>query len=78
MSTACSSTPRATTTASTDEDDIKVRTGPRYPADPQQLIEELIGMGVMRRRRDGRIDLPDVYRIAFGVGRKGGVPRAAG
>lgn len=35
-------------------------------------------MGVMRRRRDGRIDLPDVYRIAFGVGRKGGVPRAAG
>ncbi|WP_261400515.1 hypothetical protein [Streptomyces salinarius] len=32
----------------------------------------------MRRRRDGRIDLPDVYRIAFGVGHKGGVPRGAG
>ncbi|MFD0249397.1 hypothetical protein ACFVGX_00640 [Streptomyces sp. NPDC127113] len=61
-----------------DDDEIKVRTGPRYPEDPKLLIEELIGLGVMRRRRDGRIDLPDVYRIAFGVGRKGGVPRVAG
>jgi hypothetical protein len=26
-------------------------------------------------RSDGRLDLPDVYRIAFGLGRKGGVPR---
>lgn len=54
-----------------------VRTGPRYPEEPARLIEELIALGVMRRRRDGRIDLPDVYRIAFGVGRKGGVPRVA-
>ncbi|MBQ1094769.1 hypothetical protein KBY55_01295 [Streptomyces sp. b94] len=61
-----------------DEDESKVRTGPRYPEDPRLLIEELIALGVMRRRRDGRIDLPDVYRIAFGVGRKGGVPRVAG
>ncbi|MFH8237284.1 hypothetical protein [Streptomyces sp. NPDC018321] len=59
------------------EDDTLVRTGPRYPEDPRLLIEELIALGVMRRRRDGRIDLPDVYRIAFGVGRKGGVPRVA-
>ncbi|MCF2436010.1 hypothetical protein LV779_22890 [Streptomyces thinghirensis] len=61
-----------------NDDEIKVRTGPRYPEDPQLLIEELIALGVMRRHRDGRIDLPDVYRIAFGVGRKGGVPRVAG
>ncbi|MFV2195127.1 hypothetical protein [Nocardiopsis sp. LOL_012] len=26
-------------------------------------------------RRDGRLDLPDVYRIAFSIGRKGGVPK---
>ncbi|MEU6588923.1 hypothetical protein ABZ923_06760 [Streptomyces sp. NPDC046881] len=58
-------------------DDFLVRTGPRYPEDPALLIEELVGLGVMRQRRDGRIDLPDVYRIAFGVGRKGGVPRVA-
>ncbi|KQX59121.1 MULTISPECIES: hypothetical protein [unclassified Streptomyces] len=59
------------------EGDSPVRTGPRYPENPAQLIEELIELGVMRRRADRRIDLPDVYRIAFGVGRKGGVPRVA-
>ncbi|MEH0546244.1 hypothetical protein QA802_25165 [Streptomyces sp. B21-105] len=59
-------------------DETLVRTGPRHPENPELLIEELISLGVMRRRRDGRIDLPDVYRIAFNVGRKGGVPRVAG
>jgi hypothetical protein len=61
-----------------DDEDTLVRTGPRHPDDPDRLIEELIVLGVMRRRRDGRIDLPDVYRIAFNIGRKGGVPRVAG
>lgn len=61
-----------------DEEDTLVRTGPRHPDDLNRLVEELIGLGVMRRRRDGRIDLPDVYRIAFNIGRKGGVPRVAG
>ncbi|MEU8651027.1 hypothetical protein [Streptomyces sp. NPDC048737] len=59
------------------QDETRVRTGPRHPENPALLIGELIALGVMRRRRDGRIDLPDVYRIAFGVGRKGGVPRVA-
>lgn len=58
----------------TDEE-ASVRTGPRHPDNPRRLIEELIAIGVMQRRRDGRIDLPDVYRIAFNIGRKGGVPR---
>ncbi|MER6361907.1 hypothetical protein [Kitasatospora sp. NPDC001527] len=53
----------------------EVRTGPRYPDDYLRLIDELIALGVMRRRKDGRIDLPDVYRIAFSIGRKGGVPK---
>ncbi|RAJ31195.1 hypothetical protein K353_06299 [Kitasatospora sp. SolWspMP-SS2h] len=61
---------RAESIKSTD----KIRTGPRYADDPQRLIDELITLGVMRRRKDGRIDLPDVYRIAFSIGRKGGVP----
>ncbi|MBF6412009.1 hypothetical protein [Nocardia cyriacigeorgica] len=60
------------------DEDTLVRTGPRYPDDPDRLVEELIALGVMRRRRDGRLDLPDVYRIAFNIGRKGGVPRVAG
>ncbi|MBO1419148.1 hypothetical protein [Streptomyces sp. FH025] len=55
--------------------EVKVRTGPRYPDDHLRLIDELIALGVMRRRKDGRIDLPDVYRIAFSIGRKGGVPK---
>ncbi|MGH3310938.1 MAG: hypothetical protein ACRDP3_10175 [Streptomyces sp.] len=52
-----------------------VRTGPRHADRYPGLIEELIDLGVMRRRKDGRIDLPDVYRIAFSIGRKGGVPK---
>ncbi|GAA2421020.1 hypothetical protein GCM10010421_02990 [Streptomyces glaucus] len=48
--------------------------GPRHPEHPELLIEELVALGVMRRRCDGRIDLPDVYRFAIGVGRKEGFP----
>lgn len=56
--------------------ETEVRTGPRYPDEHLRLIDELIALGVMRRRKDGRIDLPDVYRIAFSIGRRGGVPKA--
>lgn len=66
---------RESARASTTGDGTKVRTGPRYPDDYLRLIDELIALGVMRRRKDGRIDLPDVYRIAFSIGRKGGVPK---
>lgn len=53
-----------------------VRTGPRHPDDLSRLVEELKELGVMTPpRSDGRLDLPDVYRIAFGLGRRGGVPR---
>ncbi|MCZ2526993.1 hypothetical protein [Streptomyces sp. HB2AG] len=56
-----------------------VRTGPRHPDDLPRLIRELEDLGVMTKpRKDGRLDLPDVYRIAFGLGRKGGVPRRTG
>lgn len=56
-------------------DDEVIRTGPRNPDRYPSLIEELIELGVMRRRKDGRIDLPDVYRIALSIGRRGGVPK---
>ena len=52
----------------------EVKTGPRS-IDPDDLIDELVELGVMSLRRDGRVDLPDVYRIAFRIGRKGGVPK---
>jgi hypothetical protein len=39
------------------------------------LIAELTDLGVMTIRTNKKLDLPDVYRIAFDIGRKGGVPR---
>jgi hypothetical protein len=56
-----------------DSDDS--RTGPVHPDNPAKLIEELTTLGIMTRRANGKVDLPDVYRIAFDLGRKGGVPR---
>lgn len=60
---------------SRDEDDTEVRTGPQYPGDYTRLVDELIALGIMTRRANGKLDLPEVYRIAFGIGRRGGVPR---
>jgi len=59
----------------TSEPDEQVRTGPRNIDRAAGLVDELIQLGIMSRRADGRLDLPDVYRIAFHIGRKGGVPR---
>lgn len=36
-------------------------------------LVDLEDLGLLHRLRDGRIQMPDVYRIAFGLGRKGGV-----
>jgi len=56
-------------------DPSRVRTGPRNLHDFGKLVDELIAVGVLTRRANGRIDMPDVYRIAFQIGRRGGVPR---
>jgi hypothetical protein len=60
--------------SSAPESEEDVRTGPRSSGG-HELVEELRELGVMTRRADGRLDLPDIYRIAFNVGRRGGVPR---
>ncbi len=61
---------------------LKKRTGPpnivklppRHLSDgPKGIIEDLRELGIVARLSDGRIQMPDVYRIAFGLGRKGGV-----
>jgi hypothetical protein len=54
--------------------------GPVFPTGPlnidhEGIVAELIDLGVMTIRTNGKLDLPDVYRIAFDIGRKGGVPR---
>ncbi len=35
--------------------------------------EDLESLGVFRRLVDGRVDVPDVFRVGYGIGRKGGV-----
>ena len=35
--------------------------------------EDLESLGVFRRLVDGRVDLPDVFRVGYGLGRRGGV-----
>lgn len=41
--------------------------------------EDLQRLGLLETKRDGRIDMPDLYRVGFGLGRKGGVkPRSGG
>ncbi|MGY5765409.1 hypothetical protein ACXET9_09415 [Brachybacterium sp. DNPG3] len=37
------------------------------------VIDDLESIGVLTRRTDGRIDMPDIYRIGYNVRRKGGV-----
>jgi hypothetical protein len=37
------------------------------------IQKELIRLGVFTEMRDGRINMPDLYRVGFGLGRKGGV-----
>lgn len=38
-------------------------------------LRQLLDIGVLRRRSDHRIDVPDVYRYGYGIKRKGGVAR---
>lgn len=37
------------------------------------IRDDLKQLGVFETRKDGRIDMPDLYRVGFGLGRKGGV-----
>ena len=38
------------------------------------IFADLVQLGILTQRSNGKLDMPDVYRIAFGLGRKGGVP----
>jgi len=43
---------------------------------PEGLGKDLEELGVFLRLRDGRVNIPDVFRLAYGLGRKGGVKPA--
>jgi hypothetical protein len=40
---------------------------------PSALIDDLVELGVMYRTEDGRLNVPDIFRVGFGIKRKGGV-----
>ncbi len=39
----------------------------------QGLLNDLVEVGVLKLRSDGRYNIPDVYRVGFGLKRRGGV-----
>ncbi|MFU8887919.1 MAG: hypothetical protein ACNA8N_04885 [Trueperaceae bacterium] len=52
--------------------------GDRLPPDNPDgswrgLRESLERLGIMERMRDDRVNMPDLYRVGFGLGRRGGV-----
>ena len=52
---------------------VAIRDG--FGNDGERALEELVQLGVLRIRDDGRIDVPDLYRYGYGIKRKGGVAR---
>jgi hypothetical protein len=57
--------------------DLEARRRRRYGSGLSGVLDDLVDLGVVQRLRDGRINVPDVYRLGFGVRRKGGVaPKA--
>lgn len=42
-------------------------------AGPAGLLQALEGIGVMSRRKDGRVDMPDLFRVAARLLKKGGL-----
>lgn len=46
-------------------------------AGAQGVREDLENLGLFERMSDGRVNLPDVYRVGYGMGRRGGVKAVA-
>jgi len=52
----------------------KVKLPPQHLAEgPEGVLLDIVELGLIQRLKNGRIQMPDVYRIAFGLGRRGGV-----
>lgn len=46
---------------------------PNRQGDMQALVDDLVDLAVLYRTEDGRINMPDIFRVGFGIKRKGGV-----
>jgi len=40
---------------------------------PEALVDDLVELGVVYRTGDGRLNMPDIFRVGYGIRRKGGV-----
>jgi len=59
-----------------DQAEENNKLSPRHLGQKEEgLLLDLELLGVVSRMGKGRIQMPDVYRVAFGIIRKGGVPR---
>jgi len=47
------------------------------PGGSEGVRNDLEALGVFERMRDDRVNMPDVYRVGYGLGRKGGVKAVA-
>ncbi len=60
------------------DQDESARRRRSHGRDLDALVEELIDLRIIQPLAKGRINVPDVYRLGFGIRRKGGVkPRSA-
>ena len=50
-----------------------VKLSPRHHDGPDGVREDLEALGVFQRLYDGRVNVPDLFRVGYGLGRKGGV-----
>jgi len=55
-----------------EENDVRLPP-PHIEEGEQGILKDLAELGVIQQLADRRIQMPDVYRIAFGFGRRGGV-----
>jgi hypothetical protein len=46
---------------------------PQHAGSWDGVRKDVERLGIFVNRKDGRIDMPDLYRVGFGLGRKGGV-----
>ncbi|MFW5640669.1 MAG: hypothetical protein ACOC0H_05855 [Thermodesulfobacteriota bacterium] len=58
--------------------DAEVKLPPAHLGEGSEGVRnDLEALGVFERMRDDRVNMPDVYRVGYGLGRKGGVKAVA-
>lgn len=50
---------------------------PNIARGTEGVLKDLIDLGLMQQVSGNRINIPDVYRVGYGIGRRGGVKPAA-